>query len=353
MAFGSTALFDNHFNIAHFLKIIAYLVPLAGLVLDYVYTQRTLEARNGEFYREIQDRKAAQHQLQVTLADLKQTQVQLIQSEKMSGLGQMVSGIAHEINNPVNFIHGNLRYLNDCVKDLVDLSTLYQFTYTEPPETIQTKLEDVDLTFLQTDIPKLLKSMKMGTERIREIVQSLRTFSRLDEAACKDADIHAGLESTLLILQHRLQAQPDRPAVKIVRHYDKLPLIECYAGQLNQVFMNVMANALDAMEDRDCDRTYEEMQKSPSMLTLTTELLSAENRLLVTIEDNGPGISDETLSKMFDPFFTTKPVGKGTGLGMSISHQIVTEHHKGTLTCHSTVGEGTAFTIRIPTLLEA
>jgi len=349
MAFGSTVLFDNHFNIAHFLKIIAYLVPLAGLVLDYVYTQRALEARNGEFYQEIQERTAAQSQLQITLADLKQAQVQLIQSEKMSGLGQMVSGIAHEINNPVNFIHGNLNYLNSSVNDLIDLSTLYQSTYPEPSEAIQTKLEDADLTFLQTDIPKLLKSMKIGTERIREIVKSLRTFSRLDEADYKQADIHEGIESTLLILQHRLQAQPERPAVKVVRHYDKLPLIECYAGQLNQVFMNIVVNALDAMETKNCDRTSGVITKLPNTLTLKTKLLSSEKQVLITIGDNGPGIPTSISNKIFDPFFTTKPVGKGTGLGMSISHQIITEHHKGVLTCQSTVGKGTEFTIKIPT----
>ena len=349
MAFGSTALFDNHFNIAHFLKIIAYLVPLAGLVLDYVYTQRTLSARNGEFYREIQERKAAQGKLQLALADLKQTQVQLIQSEKMSGLGQMVSGIAHEINNPVNFIHGNLQHLDSFINDLLDLSKLYQDTYPDPPTAIQTKIEDADLEFLQADIPKLLKSMKVGTKRIREIVKSLRTFSRLDEAAYKQADIHEGIESTLLILQHRLQGQPDRPAVKVVRHYDKIPLIECYAGQLNQVFMNIMANALDAMESRDSNCKAEAISQAPSTLTLTTRLLPVDKQIIITIRDNGPGIPESISNKIFDPFFTTKPVGKGTGLGMSISHQIITEHHKGFLTCQSKIGEGTEFTIQIPT----
>ncbi|MEL6453369.1 MAG: ATP-binding protein [Cyanobacteria bacterium J06623_5] len=348
MAFGSTALFDNHFNIAHFLKIIAYFVPLTGLVLDYVYTYRALAQGNMVLSREINERKAAEGRLKNALADLKEAQVQLIQSEKMSGLGQMVSGIAHEINNPVNFIHGNLKYLSDCVNDLLSLSTHYQTIYPEPPEPLYSELEDVDLPFLQTDIPKLLQSMEVGTERIREIVKSLRTFSRLDEADYKPADIHQGLESTLLILQHRLQATPERPAVQLIRQYDKLPLVACYAGQLNQVFMNIMANALDAMEASDQARTAEEMAQVPSVLTLTTQILP-EEAVVITISDNGPGMPESVMDKIFDPFFTTKPVGKGTGLGMSISHQIITEHHHGSLTCASTPGEGTIFTIKIPT----
>ncbi|MEO0646525.1 MAG: ATP-binding protein [Cyanobacteria bacterium J06650_10] len=315
MAFGSTALFDNHFNIAHFLKIVAYLVPLTGLILDYVYTYRDLETRNHQFYEEIHERKAAEHKLQDTLTELKQAQVQLIHSEKMSGLGQMVSGIAHEVNNPVNFIHGNLKYLDTCVRDLFSLSHLYQETYPDPPEPVQLALEETDLDFLQEDIPKLLKSMQVGTERIREIVNSLRNFSRLDEADIKSADIHEGLESTLMILQHRLQSQPHCPAVQVSRCYDQLPMVECYAGQLNQVFMNIIANALDAMEDNEGDR----------ILSLTTQFYPDQQQILIAIGDNGAGMPETVANKIFDPFFTTKPVGKGTGLGMSISYQIITE----------------------------
>ncbi|MEM9092447.1 MAG: ATP-binding protein [Cyanobacteria bacterium P01_F01_bin.53] len=342
MAFGSTALFDNHFNIAHFLKIIAYLVPLTGLILDYVYTYGALEKRNNEFFKEIHERKSAESKLQLALTDLKQTQVQLIQSEKMSGLGQMVSGIAHEINNPVNFIHGNLKHLNTYFDDLLSLSRLYQEAYPEPVEAVQQELEELDLAFLKKDLPKLLKSMNVGTERIREIVKSLRTFSRLDEAAVKQADIHEGLESTLMILQHRLEATSERPAVAVVRCYDKLPMVECYAGQLNQVFMNIMTNALDAMEGKK--------NTEPSTLTLATQSCPERQEVVITIGDNGEGIPSAILNKIFDPFFTTKPVGKGTGLGMSISHQIITEHHQGSLTCHSTLGHGTEFTLTIPTV---
>lgn len=253
----------------------------------------------------------------------------------------MVSGIAHEINNPVNFIHGNLKYLNTCVDDLLGLSSVYQEAYPQPSEVVQKELEDIDLDFLQKDIPKLLKSMTVGTERIREIVKSLRNFSRLDEAAVKEADIHDGLESTLMILQHRLQATSDRPAVNLVRCYGQLPPVECYAGQLNQVFMNIIVNALDAMESCDAADT-------PSTLTLTTQFNSKQQTVLIAIGDNGSGIPTAALNKIFDPFFTTKPVGKGTGLGMSISHQIITEHHQGTLTCASKPGQGSTFTITIP-----
>jgi signal transduction histidine kinase len=348
MAFGSTALFDNHFNIAHFLKIIAYLVPLAGLVLDYIYTHRALERRNSEISLEIKERRETEIKLQNTLEDLQRTQVQLIQTEKMSGLGQMASGVAHEINNPVNFIHGNLRHLHTYVEDLMKVTHLYQSAYPNPSDSIKQELEDLDLDFLQDDVPKLLKSMRVGTDRIRDIVRSLRNFSRLDEAECKQADIHEGLESTLMILQHRLQGKPNQSSVQIVRQYGDILLVECYAGQLNQVFMNIIVNALDAMEKRDGDRPSTAIAESPSTLTLSTKLVDDGTQVMIAIADNGPGIPDTILGKIFDPFFTTKPVGKGTGLGMSISHQIITVHHHGTLSCQSTDGGGTVFTIKIP-----
>ena len=344
MAFGSTALFDNHFNVAHFLKIIAYLVPLTGLILDYVYTYSALDRRNKEFAVEIYERKAAETQLQAALRELKHAQVQLIQSEKMSGLGQMVAGIAHEINNPVNFIHGNLKYLGATVEDLLGLSLLYQKTYPNPPDTIQQKLEEVELDFVQSDVPKLLRSMQVGTERIQEIVLSLRVFSRLDESEIKQADIHEGIESTLMIVQHRLQAAGDRSAVEVERCYGQLPLVECYAGQLNQVFMTIIVNALDAMER--C--SHAEGAIACRKLTLSTRFDSEQKKVTISIGDNGRGIPESILNKIFDPFFTTKPVGKGTGLGLSISHQIVVEHHKGCLSCISTVSEGTEFIITIP-----
>lgn len=348
MVFGSTALFDNHFNIAHFLKIVAYLVPFGGLVLDYVYTHRALEKRNIEILREIQERRVTETKLQQTLADLKHTQAQLIHTEKMSGLGQLTSGIAHEINNPVNFIHGNLKPLQGYTDDLLDLIALYQITYPKPPMAIHQKQAAIELEFIQDDLPKLLQSMAVGSERIRDIVKSLRTFSRLDEADYKQADIHQGLESTLMILQYRFQAKLNQPGVEVIRQYGSIPGIECYAGQLNQVFMNVIANALDALEERDRDRTPAQIAAQPSTITLTTQLIQADQQVRIAIADNGPGMSESVINRAFDPFFTTKPIGKGTGLGMSISHQIITEHHHGQIAYHSTPGKGTTLEIQIP-----
>ncbi|NER00406.1 MAG: histidine kinase [Cyanothece sp. SIO2G6] len=348
MVFGSTALFDNHFNIAHFLKIVAYLVPFGGLVLDYVYTHRALEKRNTEISREIQEKRVTENKLQRTLADLKQTQAQLIHTEKMSGLGQLTSGIAHEINNPVNFIHGNLTPLQGYTEDLLSLIALYQTTYPRPPTDIQQKQAAIELEFIQDDLPKLLQSMTVGSERIRDIVKSLRIFSRLDEADYKQADIHQGLESTLMILQHRFQAKSHHRGVKLIRQYGSIPWIECYAGQLNQVFMNAIANALDALEERDGDRTLAQIAAQPSTITLTTQLIQTAQQVRIAIADNGPGMSESVINRAFEPFFTTKPIGKGTGLGMSISHQIITEHHHGQIAYHSILGKGTTLEIQIP-----
>ncbi|MEM9217492.1 MAG: ATP-binding protein [Cyanobacteria bacterium P01_F01_bin.150] len=363
MAFGSSALFDNHFNIAHFLKIIAYLVPLAGLVLDYIHTHQALEERNLDFSLEIKERKQTEQALQKTLNDLKDTQVQLIQTEKMSGLGQMVSGVAHEINNPVSFIHGNLTHLENYIADLLEITRLYQQTYPHPPENIQTTIDEIDLDFLQNDTPKILDSMKLGTGRIRDIVKSLRTFSRLDEADSKLADIHEGLESTLMILQNRLRPTSDRPcSLEVVRDYGhNVPLVECYPGQLNQVFMNILGNSLDAIDATYLNkskirevRNNEALDKShlsketPKKITLKTALTKDKEQVIISIQDNGIGMAEATLNKIFDPFFTTKAVGQGTGLGLSISHQIITEYHRGQLTCTSVLNKGTTFHIQIP-----
>ncbi|NET08602.1 MAG: histidine kinase [Symploca sp. SIO2B6] len=347
MAFGSTALFDNHFNIAHFLKIIAYLVPLAGLVLDYLYTHRALEQRNIEFTLEIEERRATELKLQHALTDLQQAQVQLIQTEKMSGLGQMVSGVAHEINNPVGFIHGNLSHLRSYIDDLFGLVQLYQVAYPKPTHEIQQELDVIDLDFVREDAPKLLQSMQVGTERIRDIVKSLRTFSRLDEAAWKQVDIHEGLESTLTILQNRIQSTAEGPDIHIIRQYGAIPPIECYAGQLNQVFMNTVMNALDALEIQN-NTSIQYQPPESNILTLTTELVHDGRQVRISIADNGPGMPEVVRAKMFDPFFTTKPVGKGTGLGLSISHQIVTQNHRGTIQCMSSEGQGTEVIIMIP-----
>lgn len=286
-------------------------------------------------------------ELEQTLEELQRTQLQMIQSEKMSSLGQLVAGVAHEINNPVNFIHGNIAPLTEYTQDLVDLVELYQSTYSSPSADIEAKIEDIDLEFLIEDSPRILASMKVGTERIRQIVSSLKNFSRLDEAERKEANIHEGLDSTLLILENRIKATSEKPAIQIEKDYGDLPLVNCYPGQLNQVFMNILANALDALADRDRDRPLEAMKQNLSTIKIQTQRVGAD-RVAICIADNGPGIPEAIRQQIFDPFFTTKPAGKGTGIGMSISHQIITEKHGGTLHCQSSTGEGAQFIIEIP-----
>lgn len=298
-----------------------------------------LETKVQERTAELEEKNAT---LTAVLADLKSSQAQLIQSEKMSSLGQLVAGVAHEINNPVNFIYGNLTHANEYMDDLLQLVTLYQAECLQPSPEIAAKIEEMDLEFLRADLHQLFNSMEMGTKRIQAIVLSLRNFSRLDEAEFKAADIHEGIDNTLIILASRLKIRGSRPDIQVVKHYAQLPLIECYAGQLNQVFMNVLSNAIDAL---DADPKHEANSTTPT-ITIQTEQIEA-NRVRITISDNGTGISESVQSKLFDPFFTTKPVGKGTGLGMSISYRIVAQH-QGELSCNSAIGQGTDFIIEIP-----
>ncbi|MGP1385802.1 MAG: trifunctional serine/threonine-protein kinase/ATP-binding protein/sensor histidine kinase [Thainema sp.] len=303
---------------------------------------------------DISDRKRAEAELQQrtneleqTLHELSQTQLQIIQSEKMSSLGQMVAGVAHEINNPVNFIHGNLTHVDEYTQDLLHLINLYQQQYPIPSQIIQDELAVMDLPFLMTDLTKVLQSMRVGTHRIREIVLSLRNFSRLDEAEIKDVNLHEGIDSTITILHNRLKARANRPEIQVIRDYGDLPLVECYAGQLNQVFMNIISNAIDALEEHNQERTYQEIEAHPSIISIQT-VVSSNQAIRICIADNGAGIQESVRKRLFDPFFTTKPVGKGTGLGLSISYQIVTEKHHGKLWCESSSGRGTQFFIEIP-----
>jgi len=285
-------------------------------------------------------------QLKITLEELHRTQSQIVQSEKMSALGQMVAGIAHEINNPVNFVHGNLRHINLYIQDLFRLLDSYQKQYPNPPQSLQNELDDIDINFLTQDMTKILQSMKVGTDRIRDIVLSLRNFSRLDQAEFKPVDLHQGIDNTLMILQHRLQANEERPAIEIVKEYAELPFVECYAGQLNQVFMNLLSNAIDALEESNAGHSFEDIVTKSNRIWIKTTTIEPD-WVQIAIADNGTGIPEKSRSRLFDPFFTTKPVGKGTGLGLSISYQVA-QKHGGKLWCDSTLGKGTNFIIEIP-----
>lgn len=325
-----------------------------------------LQAANGLLKQEISDRKRTElalrqskgrlkeqaAQLEQALHELHSTQAQLIQKEKMSSLGQLVAGVAHEINNPVSFIYGNLDHASHYIQDLLHLLRLYQKNYPQPAAEIQNTAEAMELDFVVTDIPKLLSSMKLGADRIRQIVLSLRNFARHDESEMKFVNIHDGLDSTLRLLQNRLKGSAGQSGIQVIQAYGDLPSVECYAGLLNQVFMNLLNNAIDALETHS----------DPRIITIQTEMghpawgmgygkedLSPINQsVVIRIADNGPGMTEEVIRRLFDPFFTTKPVGKNTGLGMSISYQIVVEKHRGQLRCVSSPGKGTEFFIEIP-----
>lgn len=281
----------------------------------------------------MQTRRLAQ-----TLQDLQKTQTQLIHSEKMAGLGQLVAGVAHEINNPVNFIYGNLTYVRDYAQDLIDLISTYRET-TPENDAVKDKVEEIDLEFLVEDLPNLLNSMKTGTERIRQIVKSLRIFSRLDEAQRKTVDIHEGIESVLWLLKHRLSDRRE-PTIKVVKKFGDLPRVTCYAAELNQVFMNLLNNALDALAELNIN------DRQPTIAIATEQ--TDEDSVSIRIADNGTGIPEGVRQRIFDPFFTTKSPGKGTGLGLSVSYQIVVENHGGKLKVKSKPGVGTEFQILIP-----
>lgn len=283
--------------------------------------------------------------LEKALVDLKQSQRQLVQSEKLSSLGQLVAGVAHEINNPISFIYGNLKPGDKYIQDLLELVALYQQEY-ETNEAIAQRAKKIDLDYLIEDLPKLWQSMKVGADRIQDIVISLRNFSRTDETELRAVNLHDGIDSTLIILRNRWKNQDFRPAIEIIKQYSELPLTECYIGQINQVFMNILVNAIDALDERDQTRTFDECEAAPSTIWISTTIINGW--VQITIADNGTGMSEITQNQLFDPFYTTKPIGKGTGLGLSISYAIITERHHGKLECDSTLGEGSKFIVEIP-----
>ncbi len=309
-------------------------------ITDRKCVEAALQCANEALEMRVEELKQAMRNLQLT-------QAQLVQTEKMSSLGQLVAGVAHEINNPVSFIHGNMGHVRTYAQDLLSLVQLYQKHHPNPIAEIQAKSKEIDLPFLQHDLDKVLDSMKIGTDRICQIVLSLRNFSRMDESEFKTVDIHEGIDSTLMILQHRLKACPGRLSIEVMRDYAKLPLVECYPGQLNQVLMNLLTNAIDALEDTDEIRTIQDIQNNPSRITIRTGMIDHE-WVEISIADNGPSIPEKVKERIFDPFFTTKPIGKGTGIGLSISYQIIIEKHGGKLECLSNPNQGTEFVIQIP-----
>ncbi|HIK56782.1 MAG TPA: response regulator [Synechococcales cyanobacterium M55_K2018_004] len=313
-------------------------------LLARVTTQLKLRHFSQTLEQQVEQRTT---ELKETLLQLQQSQMQIVQSEKLATLGQLVAGVAHEINNPVNFIHGNLTHVQGYATDLLSFVELFQRHRANAAPELQQAAADLDLDFIQDDLPKTLASMKVGTQRIYEIVRSLRNFSRSDEAGYSIVDIHEGLDSTLLILQHRLKGKPEYPEIQVIRDYGQLPLVECHAGSMNQVFMNILANAIDALEELHTHCSAQERQQHLGQITIRTTMIDDE-WIQIAIADNGPGIPLDLQSRIFDPFFTTKPMGKGTGIGMSISHQIITEKHRGKLICVSSPNQGAEFMIQIP-----
>jgi predicted ATPase/signal transduction histidine kinase len=351
---------ENHLTTGAFtrdrIEVLKLLTTQAAISLEnailyknLAQAKENLEQHNHTLEEKVQERTQELNEnnqsLEQALQELQRTQIHLIQSEKMSSLGQLVAGIAHEINNPINFIHGNINHASQYVQDLLNLVAVYRQEYPRPTPLVEEKAEEIDIDFLIKDLPKILDSMKVGSSRIRNIVLGLRNFSRVDEYEMKTVDIHEGIDNTLMILQHRLKEKSNFPKIEVIKEYGNFPKVICYPGQLNQVFMNILSNAIDALEESFAigDPSFHKI----GQIHIFTEVTDS-NTAIIRIVDNGSGMTKTVQQKIFDPFFTTKSVGSGTGLGLSISYQIIVDKHKGSLTCDSTLGKGTEFVIEIP-----
>lgn len=357
---GGADYITKPFQIQEVLIRVKHQLTILELQRELQKKNQDLVCRNARLQEEIRERHQAEEalkqsetqlthkneQLQKTLKTLKQTQSQLIQTEKMSSLGLMVAGIAHEINNPINFIYGNLSYAESYLQDLLNIIALYDREYPKKTPKIYEVLNETDFDFIRDDLPKILSSMKAGSDRIREIVLSLRNFSRLDECQMKAVDLHEGIDSTLLILRHQFQSDKNRSQIDLIKDYHPLPNVTCNASHINQVIQNILSNAIDALAPYRQLTGAEGSDRLPT-ICIRTEL-SYKDTIVIQISDNGSGIPDEVRSHIFDPFFTTKPVGSGSGLGLAISYSIIVEEHGGKLDYYSIPGVGTQFTIELP-----
>ncbi|TVQ58316.1 MAG: hypothetical protein EA366_06840 [Spirulina sp. DLM2.Bin59] len=342
-----SSLLQDHWRSLTFLLVS---ISITGLSSWYLLDSAKHRQQQAHLIAELnlskQELKGQKQELQELLEQLLETQSQLIHAEKMSGLGEMAAGIAHEVNNPINFISGNLDYALQYSQDLLDLINLYRYYFPQHLPVIEERIADIEFDFIALDFPRVIQSMQSGVKRVQNIIQSMRSFSRVDEAAYKFVDIHEGLESTLMILNHRIVHVEKYAGIEVRRNYGNLPSIECFPSQLNQVFMNLLSNGIDAIQEAIA-------QAQPPwqpMISITTEIVD-DHWCVITIADNGNGIPEDVKHKIFNPFFTTKAIGKGTGLGLSISYKIITEFHHGQLLCESMPGAGTTFTIKIPKTL--